>query len=992
MFRFKIAVLLFLVFSVNSVTNSVPLWGDDGVEVGRWQYDWDVQSVNWQDNATLYVLRTLHASGRFGIGLQIISENGEAQFAEPIEVFDAANGGLHRNTDFSVFSDQNGGVIILWLQELINDQYMKKMQHYNRNLEAVLWEDGVVLEGMPDVQWVDFRIEAAYFEENRGYQIISLIDVEDNSYLHVNKFDTEVNPLNELPEGTPISTLADIVRVEKTVDNCFWFTLEDPINLEVENAILAINKYDFSRADLIWENPVCLTEDNYNSIRNTAVSTDGTLYVRYRNNARDYGIQRFDNEGAVFDGEGLILDSRSLRGSIFPYSADGADYFYFTKNIGSDEMNVMLYQVEEDGISRLWDSDVEILQSYDRFLLENNCLFSYDINVIEDESIEYENVSCQRINPDGELEFGDNGLFLFEQHIRDWYFSGANVLGFNFKPDGSFRANVTAWKELRIFAFDADCENIWENNFILPFPSGAGRIRAIKPIDESSLGIIYLKTNIVNYNILNRNGQFLFDECRHITSLDSDMYHLALFTSSGQNVGMYYNTRNDGDRALVFNEEMNVFPEQGPLDLGEIYQTLGGDYFLFTMQGDSTGNFWLGLKNRGEDNRIEIIKLDEHCQWLNEEMCIPFPGINCGNRSYILPRNDGGAWVTAFGDNDEVYLNSINRNVVQEWEEPVVLDQLDSEGFPRRIVNNSSGEIMLIKTTEIRPENDIEIYAIKYNGAGETLWEEASELFDPNPGLILSQDGEHYWYEILFDDNGALWLLFRTDTPDIENDIMKLQKISPEGERILGDQGFAIPAPGYPYSEIKLQADGNGGLWMCWMPRFNDNRHSEAKILHLSSEGEVIDEQDEPLGEPALDGVFPSRAGVYDTHLFPDGTLAAIYQIRSDSYLYRAQLFGDPAGVEGQPSQAQMEFSVNRIYPNPFNANALIHYSLNRTAKIKISLFNTLGREVKVLYYGIQTGGNHQIQIGNNDLTSGVYFLRMKAKDRVIHRKVVCLE
>jgi len=246
MFRFKIAVLLFLVFSVNSVTNSVPLWGDDGVEVGRWQYDWDVQSVNWQDNATLYVLRTLHASGRFGIGLQIISENGEAQFAEPIEVFDAANGGLHRNTDFSVFSDQNGGVIILWLQELINDQYMKKMQHYNRNLEAVLWEDGVVLEGMPDVQWVDFRIEAAYFEENRGYQIISLIDVEDNSYLHVNKFDTEVNPLNELPEGTPISTLADIVRVEKTVDNCFWFTLEDPINLEVENAILAINKYDFS--------------------------------------------------------------------------------------------------------------------------------------------------------------------------------------------------------------------------------------------------------------------------------------------------------------------------------------------------------------------------------------------------------------------------------------------------------------------------------------------------------------------------------------------------------------------------------------------------------------------------------------------------------------------------------------------------------------------------------------------------------------------------
>ena len=68
-------------------------------------------------------------------------------------------------------------------------------------------------------------------------------------------------------------------------------------------------------------------------------------------------------------------------------------------------------------------------------------------------------------------------------------------------------------------------------------------------------------------------------------------------------------------------------------------------------------------------------------------------------------------------------------------------------------------------------------------------------------------------------------------------------------------------------------------------------------------------------------------------------------------------------------------------YPNPFNDETRISFTLPVKSRVNLSLFNLLGRNVKEILNKNLSAGTHHIQLNGSSLSTGVYFIQMRSVD-----------
>jgi hypothetical protein len=86
------------------------------------------------------------------------------------------------------------------------------------------------------------------------------------------------------------------------------------------------------------------------------------------------------------------------------------------------------------------------------------------------------------------------------------------------------------------------------------------------------------------------------------------------------------------------------------------------------------------------------------------------------------------------------------------------------------------------------------------------------------------------------------------------------------------------------------------------------------------------------------------------------------------------------------------EYELKQNYPNPFNPKTTINYSLTEKTNVKISLYDVLGNEIRILENSIKPPGNHQIDFIANQLSSGIYFYRIETEDYQKTKKMILLK
>ena len=89
--------------------------------------------------------------------------------------------------------------------------------------------------------------------------------------------------------------------------------------------------------------------------------------------------------------------------------------------------------------------------------------------------------------------------------------------------------------------------------------------------------------------------------------------------------------------------------------------------------------------------------------------------------------------------------------------------------------------------------------------------------------------------------------------------------------------------------------------------------------------------------------------------------------------------------VQHSQASTAMDFKLNQNYPNPFNPATTISFNLNKSAQVKLSIYDALGRLVKVLLNDQLSEGHHNIEWNGTNYSgapvgSGVYIYKITVK------------
>ncbi len=144
-------------------------------------------------------------------------------------------------------------------------------------------------------------------------------------------------------------------------------------------------------------------------------------------------------------------------------------------------------------------------------------------------------------------------------------------------------------------------------------------------------------------------------------------------------------------------------------------------------------------------------------------------------------------------------------------------------------------------------------------------------------------------------------------------------------------------------------------------------------------------------------GPFDIAPGSSDTACFVilgGKDLAALQSaVLSARARYRQATPVDDNGGLNLPST----FELQQNFPNPFNPETVISYSLSRPSPVTLSIYNLLGQEITTLANETQAAGTHSIVWNGRDrdgrpVASGVYFYRLRAGDVEQTKKMILLK
>ena len=97
-----------------------------------------------------------------------------------------------------------------------------------------------------------------------------------------------------------------------------------------------------------------------------------------------------------------------------------------------------------------------------------------------------------------------------------------------------------------------------------------------------------------------------------------------------------------------------------------------------------------------------------------------------------------------------------------------------------------------------------------------------------------------------------------------------------------------------------------------------------------------------------------------------------------------AQVRGEQASLVGTEAWSESETAENGAlevgnYPNPFNPQTLIRFTVPATQHVTLHVFDALGRRVAVLVDEVRSAGAHEVAFDASSLPSGMYFYRLQA-------------
>ncbi|MDZ7374373.1 MAG: T9SS type A sorting domain-containing protein, partial [candidate division KSB1 bacterium] len=117
-------------------------------------------------------------------------------------------------------------------------------------------------------------------------------------------------------------------------------------------------------------------------------------------------------------------------------------------------------------------------------------------------------------------------------------------------------------------------------------------------------------------------------------------------------------------------------------------------------------------------------------------------------------------------------------------------------------------------------------------------------------------------------------------------------------------------------------------------------------------------------------------------------------------YMYREVILSEQTSVgvaSRDVASLPKRFELAQNFPNPFNPSTTIAYELPKTTRVKVEVFDVLGRRVATLFDGVQEAGSHQVTWdgrteAGEPAPSGVYLYKLSTPDYSQIRKMLLVK
>ena len=87
-----------------------------------------------------------------------------------------------------------------------------------------------------------------------------------------------------------------------------------------------------------------------------------------------------------------------------------------------------------------------------------------------------------------------------------------------------------------------------------------------------------------------------------------------------------------------------------------------------------------------------------------------------------------------------------------------------------------------------------------------------------------------------------------------------------------------------------------------------------------------------------------------------------------------------------------IKFDLLQNFPNPFNPNTIIKYSVSKPSMVTLIVYNSIGEQVTKLVNELKAAGYYQVNFDGSNLSSGIYFYSLSAGDFTMTRKMLLLK
>lgn len=104
------------------------------------------------------------------------------------------------------------------------------------------------------------------------------------------------------------------------------------------------------------------------------------------------------------------------------------------------------------------------------------------------------------------------------------------------------------------------------------------------------------------------------------------------------------------------------------------------------------------------------------------------------------------------------------------------------------------------------------------------------------------------------------------------------------------------------------------------------------------------------------------------------------------------ELTSGTIGINSISNLISEGYHLNQNFPNPFNPNTLINYDIGKPGFVKLTVYNSIGKEVALLVNGKQEKGSYEVNFAADNYPAGLYFYKLEADEFTETKKMLLVK